>query len=102
MAVVVAWRWTGRGLTIAGDLAVAVARMLPGHCRDVVVDSGGMRPGHGGGHPPDTKTLLGQGVGLALRKTPGFVRGYPATCDQREPGFWFSREFTAAGTERSV
>jgi hypothetical protein len=23
-------------------------------------------------------------------------------CDQREPDFWFSREFTAAGTERSV
>jgi len=70
--VVVAWRWTGRGLAIAGDWPVAVcqdaARTLPGHCPD---GGGGQwrdaaRTGQrsSAGHPVDTKTLFGQGVGL--------------------------------------
>jgi len=56
------------GLT--GDMDADAARTLPGYCPDVVADSGGILPGHGSGHPPDTKTLSGQGVGLAVPKLP--------------------------------
>lgn len=64
MAVVVAWRWTGHGRFADW--------LLPGCCPDAAADSGGMLPGHGSGHPPDTKTLPGQGVGLALSYNAGF------------------------------
>jgi len=44
------WTWTVRGLAVAGT--------LPGHCPDVVADSGGMLPGLCSGHPPDSRWIF--------------------------------------------